>query len=317
MKILVTGVAGFIGFHLSKKLLKNSDEILGIDNLNDYYDVKLKSDRLKILQEFKNFSFQKVDISENKILKKVFKEFSPEMVVNLAAQPGVSYGMVNPKAYVDSNLVGFVNVLENCRLVNVKGLVYASSSSVYGSNTKLPFSTKDRTSNPISLYGATKLSNELIARTYSHLYQLPTTGLRFFTVYGSWYRPDMAMYIFIDKIINNKKIKVFNNGNLKRDFTFIEDIVDGIISSINANYDCEIFNLGNNKSEKIIDMIKILEEKLNKAASIEYLPMQPGDVTTTYADINHSIKRLNYNPKTNIDEGIPILINWYRNYHNV
>ena len=317
MKILVTGVAGFIGFHLSKKLLKNSDEILGIDNLNDYYDVKLKSDRLKILQEFKNFSFQKVDISENKILKKVFKEFSPEMVVNLAAQPGVSYGMVNPKAYVDSNLVGFVNVLENCRLVNVKGLVYASSSSVYGSNTKLPFSTKDRTSNPISLYGATKLSNELIARTYSHLYQLPTTGLRFFTVYGSWYRPDMAMYIFIDKIINNKKIKVFNNGNLKRDFTFIEDIVDGIISSINANYDYEIFNLGNNKSEKIIDMIKILEEKLNKAASIEYLPMQPGDVTTTYADINHSIKRLNYNPKTNIDEGIPILINWYRNYHNV
>ena len=314
--VLVTGCAGFIGYHLSVSLLKDGLEVLGIDNLNEYYDIKLKNNRLSNLQVYKNFTFQKVDIADKESLSQRFQQFQPDMVVNLAAQAGVRYSIENPYAYLDSNLTGFLNILEMCRHHQVKGLVYASSSSVYGSNTKYPFSTDDRTDNPIALYGATKKANELMAHSYSHLYSLPTTGLRYFTVYGPWGRPDMAMYIFTEKIYNGDSIPVFNKGNMKRDFTFIDDIIAGTRSAMEKNYGCEIFNLGNNKSENLMDMIKIIETNLGKKAHIDFQPMQPGDVPESFADIDRSIKKINYNPKIDIENGIPLFIDWYKTYHS-
>jgi len=315
LKILITGSAGFIGYHLSRSLLRDGHEIFGIDNINDYYDQKLKKDRLSNLKDYINFNFSKVDIADLDLLSIIFKKYSPELVVNLAAQAGVRYSLINPLPYVQSNLVGFVNIIELCKQNKVHGLIYASSSSVYGSNQKKPFSTNDRINNPISLYGASKRSNELIAKSYSHLFSLKTTGLRFFTVYGSWYRPDMAMYIFIKKILNNKPIHVFNNGEMKRDFTFIDDIIDGTKSAISNNYDCEIFNLGNNKSEKLMDVISIIEKKLNKKAIIKYKPLQKGDMIETFANIDNSIKKLDFNPKTSLEEGIESLVRWFRDYY--
>jgi len=316
-KILVTGSAGFIGMHLSKSLLEDGFEVLGIDNLNSYYDPKLKNARLDQLKRYKNFTFEKIDIADRESLAKAFTDFRPQKVVNLAAQAGVRYSIENPYAYVDSNLVGFLNIIELCRHNDVEGLIYASSSSVYGGNTKTPFSVEDRVDKPISLYAATKKANELIANTYSHLYGLHTTGLRYFTVYGPWGRPDMAYYLFTDKIENRKPIPVFNNGNMKRDFTYIDDIIAGTRSAIDKNYRCEVFNLGSHKSEELMNVINLIEENLGKEAIIDFQPMQPGDVHETFADIEKSIKLLDNKPKTNIDFGIKKFIDWYTFYYKI
>ena len=315
MKILITGAVGFIGYHLSKDLLKYDFEILGIDNINDYYSPKLKMDRLEQLNQFKNFIFKKIDISNNEQLSKVFNKFKPDKVINLAAQAGVRYSIENPFAYMESNIVGFLNIIELCRKNKTQGLIYASSSSVYGGNKKVPFNVEDRVDNPISFYAASKKSNELIANAYSHLSGLHTTGLRFFTVYGPWGRPDMALYIFTKKILAQENIPVFNHGNMKRDFTFIDDIINGIKLSIDKNYKCELFNLGNHRSEKLLDVIRLIELKINKKAKIDFLPMQPGDVPESFADIDKSIEMLGFKPKTNIDQGLEKFINWYLKYH--
>jgi UDP-glucuronate 4-epimerase len=316
-KILVTGAAGFIGFHLSKSLLDNDHEILGIDNINDYYDVNLKHARLDQLKLYKNFKFEKVDIANRESLTKAFTDFKPQKVINLAAQAGVRYSLENPHVYMQSNLVGFLNIIELCRHNDVEGLIYASSSSVYGGNTKIPFSVEDRVDNPISLYAATKKANELIANTYSHLYGLHTTGLRYFTVYGPWGRPDMAMFIFTKKILAGEPIQVFNNGKMKRDFTYIDDIIAGTRAAIEKNYKCKVFNLGNHKSERLMDMIAMIEKELGKKAIIDFQPMQLGDVPESFADINHTVQLLGFKPKTNIDKGIKEFIEWYNeNYNN-
>ena len=287
---------------------------LGIDNINDYYDQDLKYSRLNILKSYDNFKFKKLDISEMEELKITFKSFNPQKVVNLAAQPGVRNSLTNSSLYITSNIVGFMNIIELCKTFSVNGLIYASSSSVYGKNIKTPFSVDDRVDTPISLYAATKKSNELIAYSYSHLYKLNTTGLRFFSVYGPYGRPDMAYYLFTDKISNNKVISVFNNGKMKRDFTYIDDIINGIERAIIKNYKCEIFNLGNNKNYSLMNLINIIEKKLGKKAQIKFYPKQPGDVTETYANINKSKKMLNYNPNTRLDKGIESFINWYTKY---
>ncbi len=313
-KILVTGSSGFIGMHLCESLLNEDFLVLGIDNMNNYYDVRLKMFRKKKLEQFKNFKFENIDICDLSLLRKVIKNFKPNKIVNLAAQAGVRYSLENPHAYIDSNIVGFMNILEMCRFNDVKGLVYASSSSVYGGNEKVPFSIKDRVDKPISIYAASKKANELMAHTYSHLYGLNTTGLRFFTVYGPWGRPDMAMYIFAENIIKNKPIPVFNYGKMKRDFTYISDIVDGIRKALDKNYQCEIFNLGNNKTEDLFDMIKIIEQSLDKKATIDLMEIQPGDVEKTFADINHSNDLLGYMPAVEIKEGIPKFIKWFKSY---
>ena len=315
MKILVTGAAGFIGFHLCKSLVEDGYEILGIDNLNNYYNPTLKIDRINQLKDYNNFNFSKIDISDKDLLSKSFLSFNPQKVVNLAAQAGVRYSIKNPHAYMKSNLVGFLNIIELCRLNKIEGFVYASSSSVYGKNKKTPFSIVDNVDKPISLYGATKRSNELIAYSYSHLYGLNTTGLRFFTVYGPWGRPDMAMFIFTKNILNDEPIPVNNNGKMKRDFTFIDDIIDGTRSAIDSNYKCEVFNLGNNKSERLMDMISFIEMELDKKAIIDYKPMQLGDVYESHADIKYSSKKLDYYPKISIKVGIPIFIDWYKKYY--
>jgi len=312
MKIIVTGSCGFIGFHLCKSLLDDDYEILGIDNINDYYDPKLKYARLNQLSSYKNFTFDKIDITNKDLLSKSFQLFKPEKVVNLAAQAGVRYSIENPQAYMDANLVGFLNIIESCRRNNVDGLIYASSSSVYGGNMKIPFGVEDRVDNPVSLYAATKKANELIANSYSHLYGLNTTGLRYFTVYGPWGRPDMAMFIFTKKIMAGESISVFNNGNMKRDFTYIDDIISGTRSALDKNYKCEIFNLGNNKSEQLMHMISLIEKELDKKAKINFQPMQPGDVKESYADIKHSMEKLNFFPKTSIEDGIPNFIDWFK-----
>ncbi len=312
--IIVTGCAGFIGMHLCERLLGLDYNVLGIDNLNDYYDINLKINRLKRLKSIKNFSFLKIDISNLDALDNAFKSFNVDKVVNLAAQAGVRYSLENPNAYIHSNISGFMNILECSRHNNVSGLIYASSSSVYGGNKNIPFSISDRVDNPISIYAATKKANELMANTYSHLYNLNTTGLRFFTVYGPWGRPDMAMYIFAEKILNNEPIPVFNHGKMLRDFTYIDDIIDGLMSSIICNYKCEIFNLGNNVCEKLMDVIQLIEKSINKKAVINYLDIQPGDVPKTFADINYSKEKLNYNPQTNIISGIPKFIKWFNHY---
>ena len=314
-KLLVSGCAGFIGMHLCKSLLQDGYDVYGIDNLNDYYDPKLKRNRLQQLLKYDKFKFYKNDISDLISLKDTFKIVKPDKVINLAAQAGVRYSLENPHAYINTNIVGFMNILDCCKRFSVKGLIYASSSSVYGGNKKMPFSVFDDVRNPISIYAATKFSNELMAKTYSHLYELNTTGLRFFTVYGPWGRPDMAMYLFTDAIINRKPISVFNNGEMYRDFTYIYDIVCGIKSSLNKNYRCEIFNLGNNKAEYLMDVIKIIEKELNREAIIKFLGMQPGDVQKTFADIEYTKENLNYSPLTSIKDGIPSFVDWYKGYY--
>ncbi len=315
-KILVTGGAGFIGYHLCKSLLDDDYEVLGIDNLNDYYDPKLKHARLDELTPYKNYTFERIDIADREALTQSFNSFNPQKVVNLAAQAGVRYSLENPYAYMDANLVGFLNIIELCRHNNVEGLIYASSSSVYGGNTKIPFSVEDRVDKPIALYGATKRANELIACSYSHLYSLHTTGLRYFTVYGPWGRPDMAMFIFTKKILVGEPIPVFNNGNMKRDFTYIDDIIAGTKAAIDKNYKCEVFNLGNHKSEQLMDVVSLIEKNLGKKAEINFSPMQPGDVQESFADIEKSIEMLNFSPQTNIDEGIKEFVNWFnRGYY--
>ena len=314
-KIIVTGCAGFIGMHLCVGLLRKGYEVLGLDNLNQYYSLKLKEDRLKEIKKYDNFKFKKIDISDYKLLNKAFKTFQPQKVVNLAAQAGVRYSIKNPHSYISSNIVGFMNILECVRYNNVEGLIYASSSSVYGKNEKLPYSISDSVDNPISIYAASKKSNELMAHAYRHLYNINTTGLRFFTVYGPWGRPDMAMHTFADRIINDQKISVFNHGDMYRDFTYVDDIIKGLISSIEKNYSYEIFNLGNSQTINVLNMIKILETELNKKAKIEFLDIQLGDVKKTHADIEYSVEKLNFNPTTSIDKGISKFIKWFVKYY--
>ncbi|MFE4242172.1 NAD-dependent epimerase [Peribacillus butanolivorans] len=333
MKILVTGAAGFIGFHLTKRLLAQDINVIGVDNMNGYYDVLLKNDRLKILEKNPNFEFYKMDISNKEKLNQIFKDRTIQIVINLAAQAGVRYSIDNPDSYVNSNLVGFVNILEACRQYNVEHLIYASSSSVYGANTNIPFSTKDSVDHPVSLYAATKKSNELMAHTYSHLFNIPTTGLRFFTVYGPWGRPDMAYYSFTRNIMEENTIRVFNNGDMRRDFTYIDDIVEGIIRLLDnppiynetwdrANPDpsssyapYKIYNIGNNNPIKLMDFINTLENLIGKKARIEFLPMQPGDVKETYADISDLQADVGFYPATTVEEGLTQFVNWYNKYY--
>ena len=313
-KILITGAAGFIGYHLSRSLLKDGAIILGIDNLNNYYDTGLKEQRLKRLKGFKNFTFKKIDLIDEKKLNNVFLNFNPSAIIHLAAQAGVRYSIENPRAYLDSNLIGFHNVIEQCRRCKINKLIYASSSSIYGLNEKIPFSVNDKTDYPVSLYGATKKSNELVAHAYSHLYGVKTIGLRFFTVYGPWGRPDMAYFSFTKKIIEGRKIEVFNHGNMQRDFTYIDDIVDGIRNTIDKDFNFEIFNLGNSKSEDLMTMIRIIEKELNINAKIVFKDMQAGDVFKTYADIKKSSKMLEFKPKVSLQVGLKRTIDWYKSF---
>ena len=313
-KILITGAAGFIGYHLSRSLLKDGAIILGIDNLNNYYDTGLKEQRLKRIKSFKNFTFKKIDLIDEKKLNNVFLNFNPSAIIHLAAQAGVRYSIENPRAYLDSNLIGFHNVIEQCRCCKIIKLIYASSSSIYGLNEKIPFSVNDKTDYPVSLYGATKKSNELVAHAYSHLYGLKTIGLRFFTVYGPWGRPDMAYFSFTKKIIEGRKIEVFNHGNMQRDFTYIDDIVDGIRNAIEKDFNFEIFNLGNSKSEDLMTMIRIIEKELNINAKIVFKDMQLGDVYKTYADIKKSSKMLEFKPKVSLQVGLKRTIDWYKSF---
>ncbi len=313
-KILITGAAGFIGYHLSRSLLEDGIIVFGVDNLNNYYDTDLKEQRLKRLKSFKNFSFKKIDLIDEKKLNNVFLNFNPSIVIHLAAQAGVRYSIENPKAYLDSNLIGFHNIIEQCRSCKIEKLIYASSSSIYGLNKKIPFSVNDKTDYPVSLYGATKKSNELVAHAYSHLYGLKTIGLRFFTVYGPWGRPDMAYFSFTKKIIEGRKIEVFNHGNMQRDFTYIDDIVDGIRNTIEKDFNFEIFNLGNSKSEDLMTMIRIIEKELNIKANIVFKDMQAGDVFKTYADIKKSNKMLKFKPKVSLQIGLKKTIDWYKSF---
>lgn len=330
VKILVTGAAGFIGFHLSQKLLDLGYQVLGIDNLNDYYDVALKQARLSQLVDHPNFEFQKLELSNPSTTAAIFKSFNPEIVVHLAAQAGVRYSLQNPHAYVDSNLVAFVNILEGCRHHQIKHLVYASSSSVYGANTKVPFSVDDPVNTPVSFYAATKRANELMAYSYSHLYQIPITGLRFFTVYGPWGRPDMAYFSFTRNILARQTIDIFNNGNMRRDFTYIDDIIEGIIRVIAKPPQPElqsnssnipvpphrIYNIGNNQPVKLLHFLKVLENCLGIKAEKRFLPMQPGDVIETYADIDDLMRDTGFKPETSIEIGLSRFVDWYRDYYN-
>ncbi len=335
--VLITGAAGFIGFYLSKRLLDEGYNVIGIDNLNTYYDVNLKKSRLEVLKGFTQFKFIKVDIAERDRLEDIFKQNCIEVVVNLAAQAGVRYSLENPHAYVESNIVGFVNLLECCRHHSIKHLVFASSSSVYGANRVMPFSVRHNVDHPVSLYAATKKSNELMAHTYSHLYNIPCTGLRFFTVYGPLGRPDMAYFLFTKAILEGKPIKVFNHGKMKRDFTYIDDIVEGVVrimdrhplpnpdwnrktetsdpSSSWAAY--KIYNIGNNNPVELSKFIEIIENTLGVKAKKEFYDMQPGDVPATYADIDDLIKDVNFKPKTNLETGIERFVLWYKKYYGI
>jgi len=332
-RVLITGAAGFIGFHLSMRLLKNGCHVTGIDNLNSYYDVKLKEARLEKLTSFENFSFYKMDISDKKSLEAIFNNTKYDVVVNLAAQAGVRYSIKNPHAYVDSNIVGFVNLLEACRHNDVKHLVFASSSSVYGANTKMPFSVHNNVDHPVSLYAATKKANELMAHAYSHLYGMACTGLRFFTVYGPWGRPDMALFLFTKAILEEKPIKIFNHGRMQRDFTYIDDITEGVVrimarlpepdptwngdnpdpGTSYARY--KIYNIGNNNPVELMEFIGVIEKVLGKKAKKEFLDLQPGDVPATYADIDDLIKDVGFKPETTIETGIKQFILWYNDYY--
>jgi len=330
MKILVTGTAGFIGFHLAKKLLERGDEVVGLDNINDYYDVNLKYARLaelgierdkvdekKLTQSssFEHHSFMKANLEDTDTINQLFETEKFDAVCNLAAQAGVRYSLENPHAYIQSNIVGFMNILEACRNYEVKNLAYASSSSVYGLNKSQPFQTTDKTDTPISLYAATKKSNELMAHTYSHLYGIQTTGLRFFTVYGPWGRPDMAPMLFADAITNDRAIKVFNHGKMSRDFTYIEDIVDGIIKVIDKPSDFNVYNIGNNAPVSLMDFIETLENALDKKAEKNFMEMQPGDVESTYADTTPLVEDFWYKPNTNLTHGIGEFVKWYRGFY--
>ncbi len=315
LTILITGSAGFIGFHTSKLLLEQGLTIIGLDNLNNYYDPKLKKHRNKILKKYPNYKFYKGNLEDLNFIKKIFKENSINKICHLAAQAGVRYSLTHPHSYIQSNIVGFTNLIDEAKNNNIKDFIYASSSSVYGNNKKTPFDIKDNVDKPISLYAATKKSNELIAYTYHHLYKMNCTGLRFFTVYGPYGRPDMALFLFTNAISNNKPIKIFNYGKMQRDFTYIDDIVYGIISSLKHSYSYEIFNLGNNNPIKLNYFIKIIEKELKIKSQKKLLPIQPGDVEKTYANINYSQKKLNYKPKTSIEKGIKKFIEWYKEYY--
>lgn len=322
-KILVTGAAGFIGFHLSKLLIEKGYEVIGLDNLNDYYDVALKEGRLEILKSMDAFTFYKIDLVEKDKLDALFAEENFDYVINLAAQAGVRYSIENPYAYVDSNLVGFVNILEACRHYPVKHLLYASSSSVYGGNKKVPFSTEDQVDHPVSLYAATKKANELMAHTYSHLYRIPTTGLRFFTVYGPWGRPDMAYFLFTKAILNNQPIKVFNHGKMERDFTYVDDIVAGIEQllttepmDIDSGAPYALYNIGNNAPVQLEKFISVLEKLLERNAEKIYMDMQPGDVLRTYADVSGLEGRIGYKPTTSIEDGLTKFVEWYKDFYS-
>lgn len=329
-KILVTGAAGFIGYFLSQRLLDIGCSVIGIDNLNDYYDVNLKHARLDLLKPYDGFMFHKVDISDKSEIDKLFSEERFDIVVNLAAQAGVRYSITNPDAYINSNIMGFYNILEACRHNPVEHLVYASSSSVYGTNKKVPYSIEDKVDNPVSLYAATKKSNELMAHVYSKLYKIPTTGLRFFTVYGPMGRPDMAYFSFTNKIVKGEKIQIFNFGNMKRDFTYIDDIITGVVnvmgkipeeSEDGAPY--KIYNIGNNKPEDLLHFVEILEKCLmregiiNKPVEKEFLPMQPGDVYQTYADVDDLVRDFGFKPDTVLEEGLSRFVKWYKDYYKI
>ncbi len=327
MKIFVTGAAGFIGHQTTLRLLARGDTVIGVDNLNDYYDVSLKEARLQDIAKHpqaSNFKFIKLDLADTSATEALFKAEQPERVIHLAAQAGVRYSLQNPHAYVQSNLVAFTNILEGCRHNKIEHLVYASSSSVYGGNTKLPFSEQDTVDHPVSLYAATKKANELMAHTYSHLYGIPTTGLRFFTVYGPWGRPDMSPFLFADAILSNKPIKVFNHGDMMRDFTYIDDIVEGVVRvadkvatpEANSSVPYRIFNIGNNQPEKLMDFIGILESAFGKTAEKEFLPMQDGDVKATYADTSALEAWVAFKPYTPLKDGIAKFADWYTTYYN-
>lgn len=314
--ITITGAVGFIGYHVCLKLLNSGEHVIGIDNINNYYDPALKEARLSNLQKFENFLFFKVDICNFDKLEEIFTNFKSTKICHLAAQAGVRYSITNPFAYQKSNNEGFLNMLEIARKFKISNFVYASSSSVYGGNTKLPFSESDPVEKPISLYAATKRSNELTAHCYNHLYGIPCSGLRFFTVYGPWGRPDMALFIFTKAIIENKPIKIFNNGKMIRNFTYIDDIVDGVIRVINNPRPNEIYNIGNDKAENLMDFISEIEKNIGKKAIREFAPIQPGDVVETVADIS-KIKELGYVPATNIDSGIKEFISWYNSFYKI
>jgi len=335
MKVLITGSAGFIGSELSLRLLERGDEVIGIDNLNDYYDVSLKQARLERTRGFDGYTEKLASLEDRESIAGIFRKYRPERVVNLAAQAGVRYSLENPLAYVDTNLLGFANILEGCRHNGVEHLVYASSSSVYGSNTRMPFSVHDNVDHPVSLYAASKKANELMAHTYSHLYRLPVTGLRFFTVYGPWGRPDMAYFSFTRKILAGEPIDVFNNGNHRRDFTYIDDIIEGVVrvldripeadpdwsgdrpdpASSTAPY--RLYNIGNNEPVELMHYIEVLENCLGKKAEKNMLPMQPGDVVATYADVDELVRDVGYKPSTTVEAGMARFVDWYRGYYAV
>jgi len=335
VKVLVTGTAGFIGSTLARRLLDRGDEVVGIDNLNDYYDVNLKQSRLNRLLDHDGFTDIRANIEDQAAMEEVFKAHQPQRVVNLAAQAGVRYSLVNPHSYINSNVMGFMNILEGCRHNDVEHLVYASSSSVYGSNTKMPFSVQDNVDHPLSLYAASKKANELMAHTYSHLYQLPTAGLRFFTVYGPWGRPDMALFMFTQKILAGEPIDVFNYGHHKRDFTYIDDIVEGVIRTLDrvaapdpqwhgdnpepstSQSPYRIYNIGSNTPVDLLRYIEILENCLGKKAQKNMLPLQPGDVPDTYANVDALVNDVGYKPATPIEDGIANFVEWYRDYYQV
>lgn len=334
-KILVTGAAGFIGFHVSRLLLERGDQVIGLDSLNDYYDVSLKRSRLSLLEDAKGFQFFQLDLVERERVADWFAKERPEKVVHLAAQAGVRYSLTHPHVYVNSNLAAFVNVLEGCRQQQIGHLVYASSSSVYGGNTKLPFSVEDNVDHPVSLYAATKKANELLAHTYSHLFRLPTTGLRFFTVYGPWGRPDMAIFLFTQSILEGRPIDVFNSGRMQRDFTYIDDVADAVVRVLDRAAEVDphwtsdapaagssdapyrIYNVGNRHPVQLLDLIEILERHLGRKAKKNLLPMQPGDVPTTFASLDELERDFDFRPTTPIDEGVANFVDWYRDYHQV
>ena len=335
MKVLITGAAGFIGSALSMRLLQRGDEVIGIDNLNDYYDVELKKARLARTLPEPGYTDIRISIEDREGMAGVFATHKPDRVVNLAAQAGVRYSIENPLAYVDTNLVGFANILEGCRHNGVEHLVYASSSSVYGSNTNMPFSVHDNVDHPVSLYAASKKANELMAHTYSHLYRLPTTGLRFFTVYGPWGRPDMALFLFTKNILEGKPIDVFNHGNHRRDFTYIDDIVEGVVrtldrvpepdpewsgdspDSASSTAPYRLYNIGNNNPVELMHYIEVLEDCLGRKAEKNMLPLQPGDVPATYADVDDLVRDVGYKPDMSVEQGIANFVAWYRDYHAV
>lgn len=335
MKVLVTGAAGFIGFHLSKRLLAEGHEVVGLDILNDYYDVNVKKNRLKQIEDNEKFTFAYMDMADREAMEKLFAKEKFTHVVNLAAQAGVRYSLENPQAYIDSNVVGFMNILEGCRHNDVKHLVYASSSSVYGLNTNMPFSIHDNVDHPISMYAATKKSNELMAHSYSHLFNIPTTGLRFFTVYGPWGRPDMALFLFTKAIFEGKPINVFNHGDMLRDFTYIDDIVEGVVrvlkntATSNADWSGDapdpgtspapfrIYNIGNNQPTKLMRYIEVLEDCIGKKAEKNMMPLQAGDVPSTYANVDDLVRDVDFKPETTVEEGIAKFVEWYRDYYNV